>query len=153
MPTKVIMGGANDRGANNGGTQALPIKNNVLDTMNPVGARIHDLCGPLTLFYFQNHHGPDRVEELSRFADPGEDMPLTCPISGKPYVCVSQGLMAKGHGFRIFMYDPEPHNGVRWCGVLPDKSGSSQSVVMYALDLPEKEFQKFTKASDHLLIP
>lgn len=127
---------------------------NAIDVADPLGAAMQDLCGPLLEYYFQYRHGPANVSELQQFADPDQKLQLTCPKSGKPYVCVPDGLMnsSKPH-LRIYIYDPEPHNGYRWCAVWKENTGKDQSLLMYADNFPEAEFRNFTPAREHVLIP
>jgi hypothetical protein len=115
-----------------------------IEALDPCGDRIEDLCGPLALYYRDNHHGPARVEELGRYAIPGEQLNIACPASNKPYLCSPQGLEARGQDIRIYLYDAEPcHNGARWCAVARGRNVLNQPQIMYAVKMSEDVFRRF----------
>ena len=99
--------------ANTNPRPAIP--NNAIEAMDPCGDRMQDLCGALLSYYLVKHQGPSKLEDLQQFADIGDNLKFTCPVSGKPYVYVAEGLEATGQDIRIYIYDPTPiHHGNRW---------------------------------------
>jgi hypothetical protein len=127
-----------------GAQQPAPFTGDALDALDPCGNRIEDLCGPLALYYRDNHHGPARIEELERYAFAGEHLNLVCPVSNKPYLCSPQGLEARGQEIHIFIYDAEPvHNGARWCAVARGGAVLNQPQIMYAVKMSEAVFRRF----------
>ncbi|HWE04605.1 MAG TPA: hypothetical protein VG326_19525 [Tepidisphaeraceae bacterium] len=120
----------------------------VLDSLDPCGNRMQDLCGPLTAYYSMYHHGPARAEDLQPFAIPGQEIQSACPVSRKPYVFAPDGLEATGQNIRIYIYDPEPtHHGARWCAIKQGGTALNQPVIMFADKLPEDVFRRFRPAT------
>src|SRR5688572_19336849 len=99
------------RNANNATAQTpvAPISNT-----DACATRLHEVCGPLLLYYATRHQLPERPEELAQmpgFESVGE---LLCPVSRRPYLYNPIGVMTKGEPARIIMYDPAPsHSRMR----------------------------------------
>jgi hypothetical protein len=128
--------------------QAPAFTGNVLESLDPCGDRMQDLCGALTAYYNMYHHGPARIEDLQPFAIPGEQIQSACPVSGKPYLFAPDGLAATGQDIRIYIYDAEPsHNGARWCAIKQGGAAANQPVIMFADKLPEAIFRRFRPAT------
>ena len=120
---------------------------NAMTAIDPCADQIQDLCGALLSYYLVKHKLPAQLAELQQYADTGQVLKFTCPVSGKPYVYVPQGLEAPGQNIRIYIYDAEPvHNGARWCAV--SKSGASVGAeAFFAEKVPEKRFAQFMAAA------
>jgi hypothetical protein len=87
-----------------------------LTDTDPCATRLHELCGPLLLYYSIHHALPEALDELSSVGG-GFDVAneLTCPVSKKPYVYNRSGLPAPNNMGRLVIYDAAPvHNGFRW---------------------------------------
>jgi hypothetical protein len=82
---------------------------------DPCATRLHDLCGPLLLYYKEHQHLPPALADLAQtpgFSEIGE---LACPQSHQAYVYVPNGLSIPGVPGTVVVYDPLPsHAGWRW---------------------------------------
>ncbi len=126
-----------------------PFAGNAMEALDPCGDRIQDLCGPLILYYQLHHRGPEHIEELQAFADPGQTLKLTCPVSGKPYLCAPSGLQAPGQNRRIYIYDADPvHGGARCCAVTKQGVTAGADAAFFEDKIPEAEFRLFTAVGD-----
>ena len=97
---------------------------------DPCAMRMHDICGPLLLYYATNRALPARLEQLSEM--PGFDhlKDFTCPASGKPYVYNPAGIPAPDRAMRLIIYDAVPaHGNVRWAVSIPAKPGEGPLVA------------------------
>jgi hypothetical protein len=113
---------------------------------DPCPKRLHDLGGPLLLFYATNYRLPDSVEELQRVPGFESIGPYVCPVSGKPYVYNAQGIRGPSITSFAVLYDAEPtHSGYRWAIVVEEPSGNAAlqaKVVAWA----ESRFPKTQQA-------
>jgi hypothetical protein len=92
---------------------AGPAKTPSPEIDDPCVNRLHDLCGPLLLYYKVKRQLPQHLEDLGKVY-PGPLPPLVCPASNKPYVYDRDGLEIPDSTWRIVVYDPEPsHYGKR----------------------------------------
>ena len=113
-----------------------------LSNTDPCALRLHDFCGPLLIYFGQNHDIPTDTDELKQipgFADAG---PFECPLSHKPYVYNPQGVATSNPALRMILYDPEPsHRGMRWAvAIQAPKEG--QPLVAKVIAVPEAQFPK-----------
>jgi hypothetical protein len=87
---------------------------------------MQDICGALLEYYVVNHHLPTVLQELQGFGDTGSELNFTCPISGKPYVYVPDGLAIPNVDRRLVLYDATPaHNGKSWGIVVTPALGNN----------------------------
>ena len=113
-----------------------------ISNTDPCATRLHDLCGPLLLYYATHHKLPARAEEL--LAVPGFDIAkeLVCPVSQKQYIYNSAGIPTPGRGGRIILFDPTPaHSGQRWAIAIQEITGD-QPLVAKVIALPESFFSR-----------
>jgi hypothetical protein len=120
---------------------------NAIAAIDPCADQIQDLCGALLSYYLVKHKLPLHLEELQQYADVGQVLKFTCPVSGQPYVYVREGIEAPGQNLRIYIYDAAPaHGGARWCAV--SKSGATVGAdAIFAEKIPEKRFSQFLAAT------
>jgi hypothetical protein len=113
---------------------------------DPSAIRLHDIAGALLQYYALNKRLPDRLEEAATLADADQPLQLISPASGKPYGYVPQGLVLEGRKKRIIVFDPGPHQGLRWCVFIADQTqpGGAQSVEV--LPVPEGVFGLYRPA-------
>lgn len=123
-------GPAARKGPSTGPSGVTPITNT-----DPCASRLHDLCGPLLLYYSAEGHLPERLDELAQVG--GQAGPLVCPASGRPYVYNPNGLPGPEAGTRVIIYDPLPsHSGVRW-GISIRAGGEGEPLIAKVIALPE----------------
>jgi hypothetical protein len=109
---------------------------------DPCASRLHELCGPLLLYYNLQRRLPERIEELGQV--PGFEglRDFTCPTSGRPYIYNSAGVAGLEPGSRVVIYDPLPsHSGIRW-GVAVQIPGEDQPLIAKVIGLPESKFAR-----------
>jgi hypothetical protein len=112
-----------------------------ISNTDPCAMRLHDVCGPLLLYYAVNHHLPDRLDEL--LAVPGFEgqVHLTCPVSNRPYVYNRVGMFAPETLSRIVIYDPAPaHANMRWGVSIIEPQEPGGALVAKVIALPESMF-------------
>ena len=111
-------------------------------------ARLHDIEGPLLMYYALHHRLPDRLEEIRPLADADTDLQLVAP-SGQPYLYAPNGLGAPGTSKRIIVADPapSPRTGARQCILMPPPPTTlGAPLSMEVLPVPEAAFKQFTPA-------
>ncbi len=78
---------------------------------DPCGARLHDMCEPLLLYYAAVHRLPNTLRELAAFAD--QELVFTCPVSGEEYIYRPVPIV--GNQAQLIMYDRSAvHGHMRW---------------------------------------
>jgi hypothetical protein len=93
---------------------------------DPCPKRLHDLCGPLLLYYAINQRLPDSIDELHRVPGFESVGPNTCPVSDKPYAYNPKGIRAPNVTSFAVIYDAEPtHAGYRWAIVVEEPQGNA----------------------------
>jgi hypothetical protein len=103
--------------------------------------RLHDLCGPLLLYYKLNHQLPATLDQLRRTPgfDPGQE--LACPVSKRPYTYNPIGIMTQDRQPRINLYDPAPsHAGFRWAVSIIEPKEEDGPLITKVVALPESAF-------------
>ena len=104
--------------------------------------RLHDLCGPLLLYYATNHKLPPTLEALR---STGMDMPeeLVCPVSHQPYLYNPGGLLAPGGMGKLIIYDATPaHSGMRWAVAIIEPQRQIDPLVAKVVAVPNTSFPK-----------
>ena len=102
--------------------------------------RLHDVCGPLLLYYATNRALPAKLEQLSDVRAFETVKDFTCPASGKPYVYNPAGLPAPDRSMRLIVYDAAPaHGGTRWAIAIPISPGEGP-LVAKVVAVPESRF-------------
>jgi hypothetical protein len=113
---------------------------------DPCPKRLHELCGPLLLYYATNYHLPESIDELQRVPGFESVGPYVCPVSGKPYIYNPKGIRSPRITSFAVLYDAEPtHAGYRWAIVVEEPSGNAAlqaKVVAWA----ESRFPKAQQA-------
>jgi hypothetical protein len=93
---------------------------------DPCPKRLHELCGPLLLYYATNYHLPESIDELGRVPGFESVGPYVCPVSGKPYVYNPRGIRSPSITSFAVLYDAEPtHSGYRWAIVVEEPTGNA----------------------------
>lgn len=104
--------------------------------VDPCAERLHQVCGPLLLYYATNEKLPDNLATM-KTTDPEPMPPLVCPVSGKPYIYNREGLAIPGKPGRLVLYDAAPsHSGMRW-GILAEIVEGPQPLIARAVLVPE----------------
>jgi hypothetical protein len=118
-------------------TAQAPISNT-----DPCAMRLHDLCGPLLMYYRLHQALPQRLEELKEVPSFGADVELTCPVSKQPYVYNAFGLANADRTERVVIYDATPaHSGFRWAISIIEPQDASAALITKVIALPESQFQ------------
>lgn len=153
-----------------------PFSGNFITALDPCADQMQDLCGALFLYDLKKHALPARLQDLQPFADAGQELKFTCPVSGKPYIYAPTGLDAPGQNIRIYVYDAEPahvfYNSTRnpWSNPKsygrPDPAdGGSRSCIfskpdaatgaptLFTDEIPERAFRQFAPSAQHAPVP
>jgi hypothetical protein len=126
--------GSTKRAAASAPPRAAPISNT-----DPCANRLHDLCGPLLLYYAVHHRLPPTLKDLADEYDVGD---LTCPVSHLPYVYDLAGKRGSDPRMRVIIYDATPvHSGFRW-GVGLEEAEEGVAPVAKVVALPASAFKK-----------
>ena len=113
-----------------------------ISNTDPCAMRLHDLCGPLLMYYRLHHALPQRLEELKEVPSFGTDVELTCPVSKQPYVYNAFGLANADRTERVVIYDATPaHSGFRWAISIIEPQDANAALVTKVIALPESQFQ------------
>lgn len=100
-------------------------------------ARMQTLEGQLMMYYFKYQKLPMALDELRSVADPGEEVPVSCPVSHQPYIYNPAGLVFGTDVRRLVAYDASPaHSGTRW-GILFGQAKGREPVNMQVIQIPE----------------
>ena len=131
-------GGAPKRASSGTTTSASASASNT----DPCAMRLHDICGPLLLYYATNRALPAKLEQLSDVSGFAHVKEFTCPVSGKPYVYNAAGLPAPDRSMRLIIYDAAPaDDGLRWAVSVPAAPGEGPLVVK-VVAVPQARFGK-----------
>ena len=115
---------------------------------DPCATRLHELCGPLLLYYGTNFRLPERIEELQRL--PGFESlgPYACPVSNQPYIYNARGVVGPNVSTRAVLYDAAPtHAGYRWAIVVEEPAGNAP-LVAKVVAWAESRFPKAVEQID-----
>ena len=116
----------------------IPESSSVID---PCADRLHDICGPLLLYYSLNKRLPATLDDLGEVSGQVEMPPLVCPVSGKPYIYRPEGLRVLDLSGRLVLYDAAPaHANMRWGIVIPQRHGGG-ALTTRVLSIPEDSVQ------------
>jgi hypothetical protein len=104
--------------------------------------RLHDVCGPLLLYYATNRALPAKLEQLSEVPGFADVKDFTCPASGKPYVYNPAGIPTPDRAMRLIIYDAVPaHGNVRWAVSIPATPGEGP-LVAKVVAVPASRFSQ-----------
>jgi hypothetical protein len=107
---------------------------------DPCASRLHELCGPLLLYYATQQRLPAILEDLGHVPGFEGVHDFTCPASGQTYVYNPAGIPGLDTGSRVIVYDPLPsHSGIRW-GISIIESSGDAPLVAKVIALPESRF-------------
>lgn len=129
--------------ANTGGKPATKPADKTTPTVtanDPCANRLQDLSGGLLLFYLEKGRLPDSLEEMERL--PGNDdlEDPVCPVSGKAYVYVADGIFLPEQHTRVIVYDATPaHPGFRWAITIGNPE-PGKPLITKVIGLPESTF-------------
>ena len=76
------------------------------DIDDPCAERLHDIEGQLIFYYHLHGRLPERLDELKDLTS--EKVPLVCPVTGKQYLYVADGLEILNSNRRVIVYDAQP---------------------------------------------
>ena len=101
--------------------------------------RMHDLCGPLLMYYAMHKRVPASLEDLRHVAADFGTLDFNCPVSGLPYIYDPNGPSAPEGDATVVIYDQTPvHSGFRWCVTVAAPVGGQ--LVTKVVALPESFF-------------
>lgn len=107
---------------------------------DPCAMRLHDICGPLLMYYAARRELPARLEDLSRVPGFGNVRDFTCPASGRPYIYNRIGLIEPKLKSRVILYDAAPsHANMRW-GVSVIEPAGDAPLITKVIAVPESIF-------------
>jgi hypothetical protein len=111
-----------------------------LSNTDPCAMRLHDICGGLLLYYFQNAELPERLQDLNNIPGAEGPLDLTCPESKQPYIYEPRGIAIPERNSFVILYDPAPsHAGMRWA-VLIEQPVPGEPLVTKVIPMPESFF-------------
>lgn len=111
-----------------------------MSNTDPSAQRLHDLCGALLLFYFEQQRLPESLEELKSSPGDSEAVSFVSPVTNTPYLYTAGGILIPERDARIVIYDPSPNRAnVRWA-VMIDDPVPGKALVTKVLPLPESFF-------------
>jgi hypothetical protein len=120
---------------------SAPAKQAPNSNTDPCAMRMHDICGPLLLYYAAHQELPARIEELAQVPGFENVRDFTCPASGQPYIYNPVGIVNSGAAARVVLYDPTPaHSGVRWAISIVEPEDERAPLVSKVVALPESAF-------------
>ena len=113
-----------------------------LSPTDPCAEQLHELCGPLLMYYKLNRKLPTTIEDLKTVVGPDPDVKYECPESGKPYVLWARGLPRRHEPGVILISDPEPsHLGLRWAISVEEPRNTAEPLITRVVAEPESLFQ------------
>jgi hypothetical protein len=139
-PSSSARPGARGGGATTGPAGAADRQSAPLSNTDPCATRLHDLCGPLLLYYAVNHKLPQSLDDLR---STGMDVPadLTCPVSHRPYVYNPAGLLAPNGQGKMIIYDATPaHSHLRWAIAILEPQRSNAPLIAKVIAAPNSAF-------------
>lgn len=109
-------------------------------TFDACAGRMHDLAGLLLLQYMRDGELPLRLDQLGPGLAGMPRPPLTCPVSGRPYVYNPVGIYLPERRAHLVLYDAAPsHGGYRWC-IIAEEGEADMPPVFKVIALPESFF-------------
>ena len=102
--------------------------------IDPCADRLHDICGPLLLYYAAHKELPESLADLD---GTGSDATPACPITRKPYVYNRNGLQVSGRPGRLIIYDAVACQSGTRCGILVETPRPGQPLVTRVIRVPE----------------
>ena len=115
-----------------------------LSASDPCAVQLHELCGPLLMYYSLNKRLPQRIDDLRTIAGPDPNVQFNCPHSGKAYVYDPIGISWPNQRGRAVIYDPEPsHAGMRWT-VMIEEGPPGTPLVTRVVAFPDSRFTTTT---------
>lgn len=95
--------------------------------------RMHDLCGPLLLYYQLFSEFPESLADLRLLPGFDQIAEFSCPTSGRPYVYKPKGMFNPDGTGGVILYDSVPsHAGLRWAiqVAISEKTGRPTALVV-----------------------
>ena len=109
-----------------------------LSMTDPCPTRLHDLCGPLLLYYATHKQLPRTLDELRTVPGFEHVVQTSCPVSGKPYLYSPDGVREIANAVVIVADPVASHSGKRWTICVPDTT--SDALVTKIVAIPEPQF-------------
>jgi len=104
---------------------------------DPCATRLHEICGPLLMYFAQNHELPKDLKELSTVPGFSDVNDFTCPVSHQPYIYTPTGIPGKDPGTRIIIYDATPaHAGIRWAVSVIEPENPTAPLIAKIIAVP-----------------
>ncbi|HEY8751502.1 MAG TPA: hypothetical protein VIM11_26210 [Tepidisphaeraceae bacterium] len=118
--------------------------------------RLHSIEGQIISYYAVHRELPERLSDLTRYADPGDTTDYTCPVSHQSYVYVPNGLALANDvsNGRLILYDATPaHDSargpMRW-GILFSEAKGRAPVTTHIIPIPENTMPGFVPVAPRL---
>jgi len=109
--------------------------------------RLHDLCGPMLLYFAAKHRLPLTLQELEPYAFGPTPLLFTCPESGLPYQYASDGLTRDGDPWRLLVFDAKAvHHGMRW-GIVGLPESGTHPADLRVVQLTESVYQEYVRSA------
>ena len=108
------------------------------DPIDACAERLHDISGLLLMYCMLNKQLPPSLSDVLAIGDIDKQVPLVCPVSGRPYVYDRQGFQIADKPGRLVIYDAEPaHDGKRWVISVQESDGP---LITHVFDITEQQF-------------
>jgi hypothetical protein len=112
------------------------------ETMDPCAARLHDLEGLLLKYYVAYRKLPDRLEDVTPMAGPGQRVNFNCPLCDKPYVYIPAGGV--GVAGQVLAYAPVPAKDGKFRAIkLRAASGTALGALPDVVALTPEEMKPY----------
>jgi len=113
---------------------------------DPSAIQLHDICGPLLVYYSIHRALPIQLTDLIPYAMPDEPLNFVSPGSGKPYLYGQKGLQRSGSDKILIVADPEPSaRHIRWCILMQPPKGNG-TLALEVIGIPESIFGQYRPA-------
>jgi hypothetical protein len=109
--------------------------------------RLHDLSGPLLLYYAIHRRLPETLEDLASVADADRTPEFTSPASGKRLVYTPSAVPPPGQDRRLVLYDPTPTGARTYWAILMGYPRGDQPAATWVVELPEQALRSYAAAT------
>jgi hypothetical protein len=112
-----------------------------LSPTDACAVRLHDLCGPLLMYYAVHRALPAHLTDLSQFSDLDAQPQFDCPVSKQPYIYNPKGLLAPGGMGKLIIYDATPaHAGLRWAIAIIEPQSRNAALIARVIAVKNTSF-------------
>jgi hypothetical protein len=110
---------------------------------DPCAEQLHEICGPLLLYYVTTKKLPDSLHDLAAFAD--EPLQFNCPVSHEQYIYRPIKLTGTTDHPELVMYDTSAaHDGKRY-GIVGAPPLGNRPVALWVVQFDEKQMQEYLR--------